>query len=71
MRSMTVTGWSGESTIPLPVRSVTAPVSMSSCGAAILLTIWLWVVESVTVMVVYEGSKVLLVMASSARPPKG
>ena len=62
--------WSGAADIPLLDRSETAPAPMSSCGAAMPLTVWRWAVESVRVMVVDEESKVLLATALSARPPE-
>ena len=70
MPSMIVMCWSGAADMPLPATSVTAPIPMSSCGAAIPLTVVLWAVESVTVNTVDEDSRVLLATASRARPPE-
>ena len=67
---MTVTGRFGVAHMPLPSISATAPASMSSCGAAMLLTVWRWPAESVRVMVAEEGSTVLVATSSSERPPE-
>ena len=68
--SVTVIGWSGAASIPLPVRSVTAPASMSSWGEVILWTVWRWMSESVRVIVIESASRALVVISSSERPPE-
>ena len=68
--SVTVIGWFGAAAISLLAISATAPASMSSCGAAILLTIWRWVAESIRVIVIELASRALVVTALSARPPE-
>ena len=67
---MMVMSRSGAANMPLPAISVTAPAPMSSCGAAIPLTVVLWAAESERVMVADEESTVLVATSSSERPPE-
>ena len=69
MPSITIMDESGAADMPLPAISATAPISMSSCGAAIPLIIWCWASESVRVIVVEFASRVLEVTPSRVRPP--
>ena len=67
---ITVMDRSGAAAISLPAVSEMAPASMSSCGVFISLTVVLWGAESVRVMVIDDGSTVLVVTSSSESPPE-
>ena len=67
MPSMTVMCWSGAADMPLLDRSATASAVMSSCGAAIPLTVPRCASERVSV--VEEESTARVVTSPSERPP--